>query len=75
MGFSDSADHAMEVEDKLKEYELQRIRQARSKASNMPYSGYCYYCSSPVSSPKLWCDSYCREDFEREQRILKISGA
>jgi hypothetical protein len=73
MGFSDSADHAVEVEDRLKEYELQRIRQNRAK-SGLPFCGACYYCSTEVSQPRLWCDAYCRDDFEREQRILTMSG-
>lgn len=74
MSFSDSSDHASEVEDRLKEYELQRIRQARNKASSMPPSGYCYYCSSSVATPKLWCDSDCREDWERLEKMKRIEG-
>ena len=74
MGYSDSADHAMEVEDILKEYELQRIKRATAKSASPPYCGACYYCSLSVPAPRAWCDAGCRDDWEREQRILKQSG-
>jgi YHS domain-containing protein len=67
------ADRSNETEDLLKEYTLQRIRNDKAKAS-LPYSGACYYCSSDVPQPKVFCSTDCRDDFEREQRLLKIAG-
>jgi hypothetical protein len=36
--------------------------------------GACYFCSTECAKPLLFCDSYCRDDYEREQRALQRNG-
>jgi hypothetical protein len=36
--------------------------------------GACYFCSSSIPNPHLFCDSYCRDDYEREQRAQRRNG-
>lgn len=72
MGFSDPVDHSIEVEDRLKDYEIQRVRnQARI---NTPYTGMCYFCGSEVQEPKLFCDVDCKTDYEQLQKMKRIAG-
>lgn len=37
----------------------------------LPATGYCYFCSEPISMGERWCDRHCRDDWEREQAALK----
>jgi len=71
-GFSDPVDHSTEVEERMLEYEIQRVRQ-QAKMST-PYTGACHFCGSEVSEPKLFCNSDCREDWEHLQKMKKING-
>ena len=74
MGYSDNVDHSSETEDMLREYEIQRIRRAAAAKPSLPFTGACYYCSSDVPSPKAFCSSECRADYEKERRLLAIAG-
>ena len=42
-----------------------------SRERSLPATGYCYYCSESIGSSKRFCDTYCRDDWEREQQIRK----
>jgi hypothetical protein len=72
MGFSDVADHATEMEERLRGYEIQKVRE-QTKVSTK-HTGACLYCGSVVESPKLFCDTDCRTDYEFEQKMKKING-
>lgn len=28
-------------------------------------TGACLFCEEPLDKPKRWCDSYCRDDWQR----------
>lgn len=36
--------------------------------------GHCYYCDETVQRGVLFCGAECRDDWQREQRIRRISG-
>lgn len=42
---------------------LANLRKQMDKRELQP-KGCCHYCSHPVDSQKLFCDSGCAEDFE-----------
>ena len=31
-------------------------------------TGFCLYCGEKIKSPKRWCDSSCRDAWEKEKR-------
>jgi hypothetical protein len=70
--FSDPMDHATDVEERLRDYEIQKVRE-QAKVSTK-YTGICLYCGSTVDEPKLFCDEDCRQDYEFEQKMKKING-
>lgn len=37
--------------------------------------GRCLFCDEEINPIQLFCDLYCRDDWEKEQRVLKISGS
>lgn len=45
-----------------------------SKANELPYTGACYFCEKPLPEPQRFCDSFCRDDHQKEADALKRSG-
>lgn len=67
---SDPADKAdLEIEQQLKN----GIEQARHE-NRLPPKGECYNCGEPLPAPQRWCDSDCRDDFERLEVYRKGRG-
>ncbi len=59
----DEADRAnQEVERGLSE----ALRQRRPEGPVA--TGRCLCCDEPVEEPRRWCDSICRDDWQRIQR-------
>jgi hypothetical protein len=50
------------------------IQNIRAKAKSRLFTGFCYYCYSPVGSPHIFCDPGCFEDWETEQKMDRIEG-
>lgn len=36
--------------------------------------GHCLFCDEAIAPDLKFCDVHCRDDFDREQRMLKIRG-
>jgi hypothetical protein len=36
--------------------------------------GTCHYCDDDLGLGKLFCNTECRDDYEREQRIRAMQG-
>ena len=47
-----------------------RIADVRKQAHNLPATGFCHYCHSPVDKTLTFCDADCRDDHE-----LRIKAA
>jgi hypothetical protein len=65
---ADEVDQAQFVEERDRKLALQ-VRQPE-----LPFTGECHSCREPVSAPRLYCDSYCREDHERELAARRRGG-
>jgi uncharacterized metal-binding protein YceD (DUF177 family) len=65
---ADEADQAAFIEERDRKLAL-AVRQAELR-----FTGQCHSCEQPVEAPLQFCDVYCREDHEREQRALKLAG-
>lgn len=66
----DYIDEAAATEELLRQAEL-AAQQARREAGPRA-TGACLFCDATLTEAgQRWCDSYCRDDWEREQRALK----
>lgn len=52
---------------------LQSALSNRRAASLAPV-GHCYYCDETVQRGVLFCSADCRDDWQREDRLRRISG-
>jgi hypothetical protein len=58
---ADNADDASEIAELHLSVELAKV-----KPNLPPLTGHCFYCHSPITD--RFCDSDCRDDYERDQR-------
>lgn len=58
---SDEIDRAREYEQVQRDYLIESARRYKSPVA----TGLCLYCSSEVSNGLRWCNSDCRNDYER----------
>lgn len=65
---SDEADRANEIN------ELVLAKQVAHREPVLPAIGVCHYCGEPVPGSAKFCDKDCRDDHEREQRLLRLNG-
>ena len=56
------------------EFEEEFRRRATKQPEPLPPCGICYYCKEDVPPALKFCDSYCRDDFEFEQRMKERNG-
>lgn len=51
------------------------INSIRAKAANnLLFNKVCHYCDNLVISPKIFCDADCRNDYDREKKMMAIKG-
>lgn len=67
----DDADRAAEREDIDREAAVAAIRR---RIEAMPSLGYCYYCGEALRAGKRFCDSDCRDDYERQEKMKARTG-
>ena len=66
----DFYDQASEKEERDRDL---AIRAARAKNQPITFTGRCLCCNAQIEVGRF-CDSWCREDFELEQKMKKIAG-
>ena len=49
------------------------IRYSR-KINALPYTGACDFCEKSLPKPLRFCDSFCRDDHQKEEEALKRNG-
>lgn len=59
----------MDEVDKAHQYEeAHRLAAlAKKRKNNIPATGYCLFCNELLKPGFRWCDTDCRDDWEREQ--------
>lgn len=68
---SDKADHT----DDITELFMREAMSNRNKARRtLVPTGFCFYCTETVNSGELFCNKFCRDDYQDEQRRLEIQG-
>jgi len=69
----DDLDFVQDAEAENMARAIQAVRN-RARSSTLLFSGSCYYCDTPVKSPHVFCNTECRDDWEQEQRLLRMNG-
>lgn len=59
---ADNIDRANEITEQLQE---RQIKAARANTSVADATGYCLNCGEDLSDSRRWCDSSCRDDWEK----------
>ena len=44
---------------------------ARQQTASPEPTGFCLWCEEPVGKGRRFCDRYCAEDWDNDQRRLK----
>lgn len=65
---ADEADNAYHQE------QLSLAISLRQRKQVLTTIGACWYCDSSLGSGLLFCDSFCAQDYEREDRLKRIAG-
>jgi hypothetical protein len=55
----------------------QDIKAAMAHARRIPQleaDGHCHYCEEPVAHGVLFCNTDCRDDYQKEQEALRRAG-
>jgi hypothetical protein len=63
----DDADRASEEEEYNRLEALHKVTQV----NRYQLRGLCYFCDEHVDSDLLFCDVFCREDYERRQGTMR----
>jgi len=66
---SDIYDDASDTEALHREMAIKEIRSHKP----LKTTGFCLSCNAPLPDRKF-CDTWCREDYEMEIKIKKITG-
>jgi hypothetical protein len=66
----DQFDRASELEEKTRAADIA----AALAAKKLKPTHYCHYCYEPVEAALLFCDTGCRDDYEKEARHKRING-
>lgn len=70
---SDISDRATRLEELETEARVRAVRAAAKQLSVQP-TGECLSCGEELEGDRRWCDAYCRDDWERENRGRKLRG-
>lgn len=62
---ADEADLADEFQERFIADSLQRHRTEQS--SVLKATGKCLFCEEPLEAGHRWCDTHCRDDWQREE--------
>lgn len=49
---------------------LSKMRMSNSRRAQIP-RGECLFCYEPVEATRIFCDAYCREDYEKQELKIK----
>ena len=50
------------------EHDLHLSLQLKHRNPALPVTGYCHWCGDIAPADARFCDSDCRDDFEKDQR-------
>lgn len=63
---ADILDQAAELTDFMRDKQVDAIRQAAQVEISNP-TALCFWCNSETDLTRRWCDSTCRDNWERDE--------
>ncbi len=70
----DLIDRANDAADMLLQDAIERRQLAAQKAPSIIACGHCHNCTAPVAQGLQFCDSFCRDDWQRVQNARRRNG-
>ena len=72
----DKPSDILDVASSQTQKELESILKAHRERSepNMTPKGTCYYCDEPNNKQLVFCDEYCRDDYDYDKQRRKANG-
>lgn len=67
---SDDADRAEARQEEVMSDALAKVR----RAGGLPYTGACHNCGDITGGGRRFCDSDCRDDYQRRIKLKGING-
>ena len=64
---ADDVDRGSETADMLNDLAIRNVLKNAPKLVTKNITEHCYYCGLYVGIDKRWCDSDCRDDWQKEQ--------
>lgn len=49
------------------------IARAR-RVKSMEFTGECHFCGAELNLPQRFCDVFCRDDYDAEQKAKRLRG-
>ena len=68
---SDIFDDASDLEE---HHRSVAIAKARLQKKELKITGFCLTCNERLEDSKRFCDAWCRDEYQRYERIAKIKG-
>lgn len=65
---ADEIDSVSSKEDDIKNRNIEQIRKA-AKTREVEVKGACLFCDEPLPVDRRWCDSDCRDAWEKEKGV------
>lgn len=72
MTYPDEIDRASHLEEMERQHALDGVRRAASQALNP--TGACHFCEDVVGDTDNFCDTECRDLYQREQDARRRNG-
>ncbi len=64
---ADDLDHAANMTLEATNREIRRLRAEAEKVDTSNQSGLCWFCDAETGNGRRWCDTGCRDDWEKDQ--------
>jgi hypothetical protein len=71
---ADLTDKASDYEEQARDAAISVARVAAQRA-RLPSVGQCHHCGAEVGPQARFCDAECRDGYEFEQRMRKLTGS
>lgn len=56
-----------DITQERQEREAELLRRASAKPAGPAPTGHCLWCDEPTDDTRRWCDSECRDQWQRQE--------
>lgn len=66
----DIVDRASDEADRILENQIAAVKRIK----HLKHNNKCHYCEEGIEGKKLFCNAFCSEDYDKEQKAIRIRG-